>query len=46
MTEFVLRTTELTKIYKHDVALDKVTLRVKKGTIMGLSDKTAQANPP
>ncbi|MDO3675454.1 ABC transporter ATP-binding protein [Paenibacillus ehimensis] len=35
MTEFVLRTTELTKIYKHDVALDKVTLRVKKGTIYG-----------
>lgn len=35
MTEFVLRTTDLTKAYKHNIALDKVTLSIKRGSIYG-----------
>lgn len=36
MTEFVLRTNELTKTYKNNVVLDKVTLSIKRGSIYGM----------
>ncbi|GEC87769.1 ABC transporter ATP-binding protein [Brevibacillus brevis] len=35
MTELVLRTNDLTKAYKNNVALDKVTLMIKRGSIYG-----------
>lgn len=35
MRELVLRTHELTKAYKNNVALDKVTLSIKRGSIYG-----------
>lgn len=35
MSEFVLRSLELTKAYKDDIALDKVNMSIKKGFIYG-----------
>jgi len=35
MTEIVLRTNELTKVYKNNVVLDGVTLTIKRGSIYG-----------
>ncbi|HZG17175.1 MAG TPA: ATP-binding cassette domain-containing protein [Candidatus Bathyarchaeia archaeon] len=35
MTEIVLRTNELTKVYRNNVVLDGVTLSIKRGSIYG-----------
>lgn len=35
MAELVLRTNDLTKAYKGNIALDKVTLSIKRGSIYG-----------